>query len=75
MNKEPPKKRARQLRQVDGQLNLIDFFKRTSVGKPGHVDLHFTHHGLTCDKRRESREVMRRGKDTSTTPLFQLPKV
>ena len=37
--KEPPKKRPRQLRQVPqvdhGQLNLIDFYKRTSAGKPG----------------------------------------
>jgi hypothetical protein len=36
---EPPKKRPRQLRhvtpQIDGQLNLIDFYKRTSAGKPG----------------------------------------
>ena len=32
MSKEPRKKRARQLRQVEGQLNLIDFkfYKRTS---------------------------------------------
>lgn len=37
MNIEPSRKRAR---QVDGQLSLIDFCKRTtSVGKPGHVGL------------------------------------
>jgi hypothetical protein len=39
MGTEPPKKRSRQMRQVDGQLNLIDLYKRTSVGKPGNARL------------------------------------
>jgi len=39
MGKEPPKKRSRQLRQVDGQLNLIDLYKRTRVGKQGNARL------------------------------------
>jgi hypothetical protein len=42
MDKEPPKKRSRQLRQLDGQLNLIDFYKRTSAGKPGNARLPVT---------------------------------